>query len=951
MRKTTSIILLVAFINLLLADLHLYAQDEQPKKEKVEVKEKKKKTASEEKKKKRQLLPADDASRKISLSQDKQSDEREVLGVLKSLANIPPAEIPVLENALGDMNQDSVVNILDLLRVRDIVIGQGPSPSAYELVEGDLNIDGAITDSDLSDMQEIILFKNGVPSTIDSSGGVLVNGTTSIVIPPGAINEPMVLSVSQIPDEEVEDKSGLNFNTLTNQGYSHMASFELNSPNGIQTDLPFQLQETFLGDTTNFTAGFNALYQSYPDADGDGQPELRLVSKLSVIEDTVINNHLESNTAIIIVSQPVTEPPIIGFEGTPPIGIPGDTIDITMNSTMGASFPVDLVLFIEDQVSGNYLKINGDEWLIEKNIITGIRLVIPPILPGDYYIKIKALQNNLSSNTIPLTVLHPIGIVNPDTIIQVFYDDLLEIYSYEDEDSSFYENYLEYKYFVEQGLLFEMRDSILALDLQFKERIAAYVLPLYLNINPQNESPQFATANTCRKLIKDKFNRQNPQPVPQLDDCDYCLECIRVLEDEKPWRRKIKMIIDLALFVGPPIAFFCGSPFVGFTLTAIAGAYIFFPVEDNYDILKRLIVHCTKQPDCDPFDPDPEPEEEEGCDNRTSKVTVENYNPTPNGPTFHCMTFDGCNQDGNTDDCPSGSGNSGNKFSPQISSALEKGSSPIAGAIISSASGLVRSSIIDKNGKFSLQIPTFLDTLSLRIYDPQTGLFDDDFWHGPLVEIEGNFVPIQGKFEPDTTRTIFTLTRGEWAEDSITVTSHRLEYNFFVSPDSIGKEFNFGLSAENPLFFMIQDPNGNEIYRNTDVACEYVLSDTLSMSGTYVIVVTKGLLGGEGPFTIGVNYTPYPPIPYLCEEIPYDTLYAGFDYISKDTPYITPNDTITMEAGAALQLESRGSVTVNGALQGQASAENPIILKPADSANKTASRKPTNNRKAKLRRQ
>ena len=42
---------------------------------------------------------------------------------------VPHLNIAVLENALGDVIQDDVINILDLLRLRDIIIGRPPAPS------------------------------------------------------------------------------------------------------------------------------------------------------------------------------------------------------------------------------------------------------------------------------------------------------------------------------------------------------------------------------------------------------------------------------------------------------------------------------------------------------------------------------------------------------------------------------------------------------------------------------------------------------------------------------------------------------------------------------------------------------------------------------------------------------------------------------------------------------
>ena len=58
--------------------------------------------------------------------------------------SIPVAGIPVLANALGDVVLDGTLNLLDLLRIRNIIIGKPPAPTGFERAEGDLNVDGNV---------------------------------------------------------------------------------------------------------------------------------------------------------------------------------------------------------------------------------------------------------------------------------------------------------------------------------------------------------------------------------------------------------------------------------------------------------------------------------------------------------------------------------------------------------------------------------------------------------------------------------------------------------------------------------------------------------------------------------------------------------------------------------------------------------------------------------------
>jgi hypothetical protein len=98
---------------------------------------------------------------------------------------IPISGIPVLENALGNLVPDGLVNILDLLRLRDITIVRPPTPSPYELGKGDMNRDGKIDVQDLNILRDILLNKANIPYLIDSSGGKVLGAGITLTLPPG----------------------------------------------------------------------------------------------------------------------------------------------------------------------------------------------------------------------------------------------------------------------------------------------------------------------------------------------------------------------------------------------------------------------------------------------------------------------------------------------------------------------------------------------------------------------------------------------------------------------------------------------------------------------------------------------------------------------------------------------------------------------------------------------
>jgi hypothetical protein len=224
--------------------------------------------------------------------------------------------------------------------------------------------------------------------------------------------------------------------------------------------------------------------------------------------------------------------------------------------------------------------------------------------------------------------------------------------------------------------------------------------------------------------------------------------------------------------------------------------------------------------------------------------------------------------------------------------------------------------------------------VTLSAYDPRSGMFDDNV---ATVHVNDPFSEVKVvniDFNPDTTVLRHNLFIGEFNVNSVNNLTPHHKYRFSILPSDTGIVLNIGMRSDNPLTFWLQDPSGNFIQRDSLTICEYVNEYVISESGTYVITVTYGVFGGSGPFAVGVNYAPYPSNPFLCGTIPYDTLYAGFDYIAKDLASVAPADTVVVEEGAIIQFEPGGIITASGVLQGNATPTYPIILTPAGGTNK-----------------
>lgn len=97
--------------------------------------------------------------------------------------------IPVSSLALGDMNGDGLLDLPDVLRLRDISLSLGIPASPDEEAEGDLDGDGAITAADVDALTDVLLGRRAVPHAIPPEGGAMVlespaGATVTLNFPP-----------------------------------------------------------------------------------------------------------------------------------------------------------------------------------------------------------------------------------------------------------------------------------------------------------------------------------------------------------------------------------------------------------------------------------------------------------------------------------------------------------------------------------------------------------------------------------------------------------------------------------------------------------------------------------------------------------------------------------------------------------------------------------------------
>ena len=198
--------------------------------------------------------------------------------------------LPVPPNALGDLDDDAVVDIVDLLRLRDIVVGFGSPATDYEAVEGDLSGDGLVAEQDVDGLRDALLLRVGLPHIIGLSGGVVTGnrGRTTFTIPPGLFDEPRRMTAEDYPTHEFEEAFGASLSVL-GEDVAYLAGAKLRILDPREGDDALrgviELAEQVSPGAVVDTLGTNALFNVQSDFDGDGVPELSLLGDLSPSQD------------------------------------------------------------------------------------------------------------------------------------------------------------------------------------------------------------------------------------------------------------------------------------------------------------------------------------------------------------------------------------------------------------------------------------------------------------------------------------------------------------------------------------------------------------------------------------------------------------------------------------------------------------------------------------------
>jgi len=734
-------------------------------------------------------------------------------------ASVPPANIPVLENALGDVVQDSVVNILDLLRVRDIAIGRGPAASAYEMKEGDLNEDTTMDSVDVRMLRDVLLQKNGVPHVIDASGGEVVGngGRTTFTIPPGAYSEVKRMCVEDYPLGQLEQDLGSSSAAWSGDGvFLAGAKLVILNPQASDSILPsgVGLREQVLGAVPDTTTN-NSVFSLGTDQDGDGVPDLRLLGDLRYVGAPATSNRPITGSAQVVGEMVFESRPLVltGYEPVRPDVVKGGWIPAT-------------AMTLE---SGMYIRLRGQGW---SSIYTGDYLVGFTFGDSTTFAPLGGL-----SFTDPTTyegingaiiIVPPVG---EATTIGVFLVNRLDasrsntlsiqISAPQVAQGSGYKARLLASYTAVDSLLsYSFRNpAFQAVAIKAGFNSDAYLMALRVLADSisgllpeQTEVPSAGQAVRyfenldVQGLWASIGQKSSHQVTDGLIECLVCVHDFVIV----PF-----MLVTCTYTVVISCAYGCLPlgliPWVGWVLgpaCALACSYYGIRLcEPIWEFAKKLVEECWTE--CCPK-----------AYARTASATV----PSGNAEfKLYCL-HPGCHKFGGSVGA-SGQGGAGLQITRSLGrrvgvtgglDSLDAFGQNLSGIIIKVKDSPIPVSqgVTDRTGKFFIPFNILSGEVSLSAYDPKTGLFDENIGSvivgDPLNEIHTFF---GAEFAPDTTVKRHTLSIGEFSQNTVSTTSPRYEYRVFVPQSAVGSKLNIGFRSDESLTYWLQDPTSKFLDR------------------------------------------------------------------------------------------------------------------------------------------
>lgn len=825
--------------------------------------------------------------------------------------------VPALPNARGDLTADSLVNVLDLLRLRDIVRGLGQPPNDHETVAGDINTDGLVTAADLDSYPALVTQQHGLPHVMGSSGGEVAGAGVAMSFAPGEVDPGTILRVDPRTSADIEEASGADFGLLGADSTYFISAFKVEAQNGNYI-YPPQMEITTSVMPPCSLSGDNHLMVARRGPLGD--TELIYLSSLQVSVDSTLL---------------VPPPPYPTIEA-PSQANPG---------LLGGFRPFDIMLMpaaeFSTSLAGNALVFvlpDGREWPMTpvafypcngESAATTEGLVVPaaPLPPGIYPAYLEHLGTGLRSNTVSITIasINEPASPDPDAFIlstwerfyvflglaQTFFDTL--------NLPDFKRSHLQGIYDVEPALRAFVEDavamddpSVVALRRHWtavmeNQGLRDSVDAVILSLEDVLDGAKRDEAGTRRMLLRVACAQRM-----MVMSMDVLGDRLSSGEDKRIPTWVYCLLVDSGLVEPAPVLL----------------------ANQESDFAKRMLVETRRATGLrdGSFDPKPHPG---FCPNiwkhRTNLRGNGDRRPPP-PPAPPCSGWGGQTRH------PCGPGicdyalTDGFPVPEPYMDSLEGGIvTPVNGGI----PGIT--GIIDGAGAFAIPGLQPGADVHLAVYDVRTGLFDPDAgWaRAPAVWELGRWFSGFVSFDPDTTVEVLPLPVGEWMAAVVAPGNARFEYVIPTLPQHSGRALSFGFRSSENLTLWVQNPAGAFILRDSLTTCERLSPIVPQGGGAYKVTVTYGATGGDGSFAVGVNWPPYPPTPYLCGTVSADSLYTAYSpYYVANPGTISAGHTVWVEPGVQINFETGGVLTSTGSLRGIATEGLPIVLSPSSARQK-----------------
>lgn len=864
------------------------------------------------------------------------SEVEEYLEALFAPGTVPQAGIPALTNALGDVVQDSVVNILDLLRLRDIVIGRPPSATPAELAKGDLNGDGRVDTSDIAFLRDVLLQKRGVPYLVDSTGGKVMGAGVTMIFDSAGIGGNTIMRIDRQSPQDIQQLTGVDFSSLASDSTYYMTGFKVESSSDQYVYPPQMSIKLDQMPPCNLN-GDNLLMTARRGP--DGTTELVLLTPMAVAAD--------SSLLVPPPPYPAISLALLAAKASPATVVqvePFQTFDIAMTN-FSENLGANVVYFSS---SGGWIAVQASDFVpvgsTSFSQITGIRVRVPFIGPGTCTIKVEHSGTGLFSNEAQIQILRLHTFQgNADSLITQSFTAIDSFVVSLPNDTSFgpsmdpnlRPSIVRFSEVV-HGIVGALRDSILKLPVDARNEYAAVFENMHL-----------------LEIIDTALSHPNQQNLNR--------KAIEAANSGDPTEGARVVISGVLAVAHCTLAIASGGADIYDDVTCALGAahftldlYFYAKHHSTHSILKLTKMDYLSSVK---------------LTNNVFRWGWRSATRVEDDPSFQTRKYPGLCLNiwrhntngfgvigGGENSCaggccvsspPSGGGCPGTPPPPPYANngrfslistnntVVNPFVSPLKDAIVRPLNGALTSvvGVVDGAGAFAIPALQPGDTIHFSIYDPHSGLFDPDAGFGvsPNIYEHGVWFPVFLYFNPNQRIPFFTLNPGETAQDSISVSRQRIDYQVNITAQDTSKLFNIGFHASAELSFKLEDPQGNVFFSDTNTACYSIARLKLSQIGTYKIRVALGVNVLPGSFIVGLSYSPSLPIPliFLCDDVFSDTLYQELSpYVVSGQNTIDSDRSITVEPGTRFQFQNNSAITAGGSMSGTSTISNPIILLP-----------------------